>query len=1323
MLTLLRVRTRPLQSAAVPPSTRVIPPSTQRIQPVLLEHVVFVSPAIRVEPGKAQTNMQLTRNPINYAALPLGALLIAGAQAQTTPPAAATPAAENDEVVVLSPFEVTSEATTGYAAATTLAGNRLNSELRDLGSAVSVVTTAFLNDVGATDNRTLLQYTTGSEVGGSYGNFAGTGDGPLLDESSRFISPNTNTRIRGLTSADNTRDFFLTDVPWDGYAVDGVDLQRGPNSILFGQGSPAGIINTRTKQAMFNNAGEVTMRLGSYGSNRQSLDVNRVLVADQLAVRIAALRNDEQFKQDPAYSKDERLYGALRFEPAFLKKNGMRTIVKANYEAGRVRSNNPRTLPPIDMITPWFMSGTYYGERTIPGYLGQAATYNYLNRATFSPAQTTDDNTGRPNHGQIRPAYNGASTVDPVTGQPILTSGQPNPWYNPWVGNFAQQFGGPMVFFDKDQAGQGSMAHLEPPQKTEFGIDSTGAIDHTVGGRQWMRPAGVASYSQYARNAGLPFYLSGPYKNFSITDPSIFDFYNQLLDGPNKKEWQDFRVYNLSLQQTFFDDQLGFDLTYNNEFYKNGRLSLLSGGHQGLYIDINSMLPNGTPDGKNGEPFADGTPNENVGRPFLSDNGQSNNSSLVSNKETTRLTMFASQDFEKYGKNLFTKFLGKHTVTGMFAVDQDERDDRSWIRYTASDEYADWVRRQSGGGPVQITDNAVVPNAVIYLGPSLKDRTTASGAYIPNPTQEYVVADGTLYTWGGRWKPSTNPADPTYVNPAAPWNNNYYMNIPEFQNSQRLYSTQSENPANYEGWIGVPLKWINSEDSAENRDHNTTNARLSRSRISSNAFVWQGKFWNNAIVGTWGVRQDIAKSWTYSTDSGSAFGANNASRGVIDLSPDKYRLRDDYDIRRQVTSHSWTVVAHVNSLPGLDQLLAKSPVNLSFFYNKSSNFQPAAARVDVYGEPLAAPTGNTTDRGILIETKDGKYSLKINKYETIAENASSTALDGVRWFITASQVWSGNWANRFEFDLDEDRFSSKVTNPDPENTKYNYGRAGGETLAQAQAREAAAIAGYRAYQASVDPRFYATWGLDLTAQNGLNARGNPANGVFAVPESSRSEGYEVEFNAQVTKNWRVGLNASKTQAQRYNVGGTALNDFVARYEEALNKTAAGDLRVWWGGAGNETTLYQWNTNFGTTFHLLKNQENTNVPELRKWRVNLITNYDFDTGFLKGFNAGMGMRYESSIVIGYPMIPIEGYFQQGYYDIANPYSGDPETNFDFWIGYRRKVWKNVEWQIQLNVRNAFVGNELLPVTTQPDGTPAGYRIRPPQTWQLTNTFRF
>ena len=66
---------------------------------------------------------------------------------------------------------------------------------------------------------------------------------------------------------------------------DGVDLQRGPNSILFGQGSPAGIINTRTKTAAFKDSNEVSVRVGSFGSTRETVDFNKVLGDNAQGIR------------------------------------------------------------------------------------------------------------------------------------------------------------------------------------------------------------------------------------------------------------------------------------------------------------------------------------------------------------------------------------------------------------------------------------------------------------------------------------------------------------------------------------------------------------------------------------------------------------------------------------------------------------------------------------------------------------------------------------------------------------------------------------------------------------------------------------------------------------------------------------------------------------------------------------------------------------------------------------------------------------------------------------------------------------------------------
>ena len=68
-------------------------------------------------------------------------------------------------------------------------------------------------------------------------------------------------------------------------------------------------------EAEFYEMNEIALRIGSYGSARATFDVNRVLIEDTLAVRIEGLWDHEKYKQDPAFEDDERIYGALRWEP------------------------------------------------------------------------------------------------------------------------------------------------------------------------------------------------------------------------------------------------------------------------------------------------------------------------------------------------------------------------------------------------------------------------------------------------------------------------------------------------------------------------------------------------------------------------------------------------------------------------------------------------------------------------------------------------------------------------------------------------------------------------------------------------------------------------------------------------------------------------------------------------------------------------------------------------------------------------------------------------------------------------------------------------
>ena len=108
-----------------------------------------------------------------------------------------------------------------------------------------------------------------------------------------------------------------------------------------------------------------------------------------------------------------------------------------------------------------------------------------------------------------------------------------------------------------------------------------------------------------------------------------------------------FIVADVPATLAFYRDKLGFEVTYNKEFYKNGQLALMSDDRQAIHIDFNSVYADGTPAGRGGEPFQDGTPNPNVGRPFVSDSGQFGNNSYKSDRESGRATVFLTHDFAR----------------------------------------------------------------------------------------------------------------------------------------------------------------------------------------------------------------------------------------------------------------------------------------------------------------------------------------------------------------------------------------------------------------------------------------------------------------------------------------------------------------------------------------------------------------------------------------------------------------------------------------------------------------------------------------------------
>jgi hypothetical protein len=108
---------------------------------------------------------------------------------------------------------------------------------------------------------------------------------------------------------------------------------------------------------------------------------------------------------------------------------------------------------------------------------------------------------------------------------------------------------------------------------------------------------------------------------------------------------------------------------------------------------------------------------------------------------------------------------------------------------------------------------------------------------------------------------------------------------------------------------------------------------------------------------------------------------------------------------------------------------------------------------------------------------------------------------------------------------------------------------------------------------------------------------------------------------------------------------------------------------------------------------------------------------FTDGALKGVGVGGAWRWQDNVIIGYPIDT------NGDFILSEPYQGPAEAAIDLWVSYDRQLTDKIHWAVQLNVRNAFASDDLIPISVQPDGSYGSVRITPDQEWFLTNTFSF
>ncbi len=596
--------------------------------------------------------------------LPPLAAATAGVWAQQRT-AADAPAAETP-TVELSPFVVNSERDTGYAAATTLAGTRLNTPVKDIGASLSIYTKDFLTDLGVTSASDLLVYATGMDAAGPQGNYSGAtnsiAEPQVIGEGPR-VNPQSGSRTRGLATPEYTRGFFISDIAIDSYNTSAVTVNRGPNAMLFGIGSPAGVVDTTLVAADLNrDQNKIEQRVGDNGSLRHVLDLNRVVIPGKLGLRLAALDDHEKFDQRPAYEKKTRLFGTATYRPF------RSTAIRGNFETGKTRANRPITVLPFNSISEyWYAAGrptydwTFYDDPARNPSASTQAAQNFR-PPTINQAQI---------FGGIVIPYSSSTARTPDLSFVSVVNGTGGTGLNQIRNGLFHPTA------NRDQAGDGINFY----ETTNIGETALPATLFPGG----VRPAGV--------------------KMQGFTNYDVFAFNRRMLDETSYQD-DNFRTYTAALEQGAWrdrngQDRVGIELAYyRQQFDRNSKNSFFSQGNGNhIRIDPNVTLP-------------DGRPNPNVGRPYASGASNASWDWVETDRETLRATAYIRYDFKELSPRA-GKWLGRHTLTGL--AEQNAVDNLIYqTRLGTTGAVADTV-----GAAVDRFNRR--PNVLVYIGDSILD--------------------------------------------------------------------------------------------------------------------------------------------------------------------------------------------------------------------------------------------------------------------------------------------------------------------------------------------------------------------------------------------------------------------------------------------------------------------------------------------------------------------------------------------------------------------------------------------------------------------------
>ncbi len=222
-----------------------------------------------------------------------GLLAVTPASAQTQP-SRTSRAADGDEVLEMSVFEVSSERQHGYRAASSVTATGIGTTIANVPVNVGVVTSDFISDWGGVELREATKGVSG------------------------FNSDSQNTNrvwLRGFESSRILQDGFEIGYGMMTDGIDRIEVIKGPSAIFHGEVNPAGVVNLISSKPTWQPEHTVRLSYGSEDYRRAYFQSSGPLVDDRLAYLVFGSYTDENGWADYMMRRIKVGGAALTWQP------------------------------------------------------------------------------------------------------------------------------------------------------------------------------------------------------------------------------------------------------------------------------------------------------------------------------------------------------------------------------------------------------------------------------------------------------------------------------------------------------------------------------------------------------------------------------------------------------------------------------------------------------------------------------------------------------------------------------------------------------------------------------------------------------------------------------------------------------------------------------------------------------------------------------------------------------------------------------------------------------------------------------------------------